>query len=154
YWILPRDRYTGDIHSTQHEGLARTRADQRLAQSLYAVITMLTTFLTAANATHMIAMLTDLGLLASVVVGIASLWGIGQVSARLLEVLLDARLPPLTLNLLTTIVMPWCFLAGFAASHPVAAAIYTCLYGACNGLLTITRGTLPLALFDYRIYGT
>src|SRR5690606_7615580 len=60
----------------------------------------------------------------------------------------------LTLNLLTTIVMPWCFLAGFAASHPVAAAIYTCLYGACNGLLTITRGTLPLALFDYRIYGT
>lgn len=154
YWILPRARYTGDTHSTQHEGLARTHADQRLAQSLYAVITMLTTFLTAANATHMIAMLTDLGLLASVVVGIASLWGIGQVSARLLELLFGARLPPLTLNLLTTIVMPWCFLAGLAASHPVAAAIYTCLYGACNGLLTITRGTLPLALFDYRIYGT
>ena len=27
------------------------------------------------------------------------------------------------------------------------------LYGACNGLMTITRGTLPLALFDFRSYG-
>ena len=31
-------------------------------------------------------------------------------------------------------------------------AVYA-LYGACNGLLTIARGTLPLALFDYRSYG-
>src|SRR3546814_19790084 len=49
--------------------------------------------------------------------------------------------------------MPLCFLACTLAGHPVAAALYTCLYGACNGLLTITRGTLPLALFDYRVYG-
>ena len=153
YWLLPRSRYMGNTRSTQHEGLARTPTDQRLAQGLYALIAMLTTFLTAANSTHMIMMLTDLGLVASAVVGIASLWGIGQVSARLLELLFGSRLPPLTLNLLTAIVMPWCFLAGLAAGHPAAAAIYACLYGACNGLLTITRGTLPLTLFDYRIYG-
>jgi len=50
--------------------------------------------------------------------------------------------------------MPLCFLAGVLAGHPVAAALFAGLYGACNGLLTITRGTLPLALFDYRVYGT
>ena len=32
-------------------------------------------------------------------------------------------------------------------------AVYALAYGACNGLLTIARGTLPLALFDYRSYG-
>ena len=35
-----------------------------------------------------------------------------------------------------------------------AIAAYALLYGACNGLLTITRGTLPLALFDFRSYGS
>ena len=38
------------------------------------------------------------------------------------------------------------------------AVYHTCvafafLYGACNGILTITRGTLPLVLFGHRSYG-
>ena len=154
YLALPRGRYAaGAEQSAERPGLARTPADQRLAQGLYALIAMLANFLTAANATHLIAMLTGLGLAASAAVGISALWGIGQVSARLLELLFGALLHPLMLNLATTVVMPLCFLAGTMAGHPVAAVLYTCLYGACNGLLTITRGTLPLALFDYRIYG-
>jgi len=154
YLALPRGRYGASTeHSAERPGLARTPADQRLAQGLYALIAMLTNFLTAANATHLIAMLTGLGLAAAAAVGISALWGIGQVSARLLELLFGARLHPLMLNLVTTAVMPLCFLAGTLAGHPVAAALYACLYGACNGLLTITRGTLPLTLFDYRVYG-
>ena len=34
-----------------------------------------------------------------------------------------------------------------------AAIAFAFLYGAGNGLLTITRGTLPLVLFDPRTYG-
>nr|WP_255592622.1 MFS transporter [Bordetella sp. BOR01] len=154
YLALPRARYAASTHqAAAGPGLARTPTDQRLAQGLYALIAMLTNFLTAANATHLIAMLTGLGLVASTAVGISALWGIGQVSARLLELLFGARLHPLMLNLAATAVMPLCFLAGALAGHPVAAALYACLYGACNGLLTITRGTLPLTLFDYRVYG-
>ncbi|MBO1114297.1 MFS transporter [Bordetella petrii] len=154
YLALPRGRYAaGAEQAAERPGLARTPADQRLAQGLYALIAMLANFLTAANATHLIAMLTGLGLAASTAVGISALWGIGQVSARLLELLFGGRLHPLMLNLATTAVMPLCFVAGALAGHPVAAALYACLYGACNGLLTITRGTLPLALFDYRVYG-
>jgi len=154
YLALPRSRYAVQADRTaQRTGLARTPADQRLAQGLYALIAMLSNFLAAANATHLIAMLTGLGLAASAAVGIATLWGMGQVSARLLELLFGARLHPLMLNLLTAALLPLCFLAGAMAGHPLAAALYACLYGACNGLLTITRGTLPLALFDYRIYG-
>lgn len=154
YLALPAGRYPAEAaHAGRQPGLARSPADQRLAQALYALIAMLTNFLAAANATHLIAMLTGLGLAASAAVGISALWGIGQVSARLLELLFGARLHPLALNLLTAAVLPLCFLAGTLGGHPVAAALYACLYGACNGLLTITRGTLPLALFDYRVYG-
>ena len=154
YLALPRARYAAPSDPiARRPGLARTLADQRLAQALYALIAMLTNFLAAANATHLIAMLTGLGLVASVAVGVSALWGIGQVSARLLELLFGGRLHPLMLNLCTAALLPLCFLAGTAAGHPIAAALYACLYGACNGLLTITRDTLPLALFDYRVYG-
>ncbi|WP_329957680.1 hypothetical protein [Bordetella petrii] len=142
-----------DGYAAHGPGLARTRRDQRLAQGLYALIAMLTNFLAAANATHLIFMLTGLGLAAAAAVGISALWGIGQVSARLLELLFGGRLHPLMLNLATAAVLPLCFLAGSAAGHPVAAGLYACVYGACNGLLTITRGTLPLVLFDTRSYG-
>lgn len=36
---------------------------------------------------------------------------------------------------------------------PLAAAPFAILYGAGNGLFTIVRGTLPLALFGARNYG-
>ena len=31
--------------------------------------------------------------------------------------------------------------------------VFAFLYGSCNGILTITRGTLPLVLFEHRSYG-
>lgn len=34
-----------------------------------------------------------------------------------------------------------------------AALVFVMAYGAGNGLLTITRGTVPLVLFDHRTYG-
>lgn len=154
YLALPGARHEGSAFpAEQGIGLARSPADQVLAQGLYAVITMLANFLAAANATHLIAMLTGLGLAASGAVAVSALWGVGQVAARLLTLLFGGRIHPLTLNLATTVLMPLCFLTGTLASHPAAAALYAGLYGACNGLLTITRGTLPLVLFDYRVYG-
>lgn len=41
-------------------------------------------------------------------------------------------------------------LAGFSTP---AAGVFAFLYGACNGALTIARGTLPLVLFDPATYG-
>ena len=35
----------------------------------------------------------------------------------------------------------------------LAAALFALLYGAGNGIATITRGTLPLVLFDSKSYG-
>jgi hypothetical protein len=61
---------------------------------------------------------------------------------------------PLDLNLGAAAVLPLCFATGLLSGQLAAAAIaFTLLFGVGNGLLTITRGTLPLVLFDHRVYG-
>jgi Major Facilitator Superfamily len=130
------------------------RGGLSLAGILYAVVTMLTSFLNAAMSAHIVSLLTGLGLALSTAVWIASLRGIGQSSARLGEVLFGARVHPLDLNLLAAGLLPLCLLAGLLSGQLLAAAVaFAFLYGAGNGLLTITRGTLPLVLFDPRTYG-
>ena len=135
-------------------GLARSQGERRLAGALYALIAMLTNFLAAGNAAHLIAILTGLGLAAAAAVGVAALWGVGQFSGRLVDVALGGRLHPLTMTLIVCLLLPLSFALALASDGDVAMlAVYALAYGACNGLLTIARGTLPLALFDYRSYG-
>jgi MFS family permease len=127
----------------------------RLAASLYALIAALTSFLNSGMSAHMIAILAGLGMAAGVAVWIAALRGIGQSSARLCEVLSGSRLDPLTLAVLATGLLPIAFVAGLFGGQLVAAGIaFALLYGAGNGLVTIVRGTLPLALFEPAAYGS
>lgn len=157
YLALPRRRYTAATHTDPGKAataLTRTAAERRLAGTLYAVMAMLTNFLAAGNAAHLFSLLTGLGLATAAAVSVAALWGIGQFAARLGDVLVGARLHPLTLNLAVGLALPLCFLLALVpGGNLYTAAAYTLLYGACNGLMTITRGTLPLALFDFRSYG-
>lgn len=156
YLALPRGRYFAAAGGKDKasSGLARNAAERRLAGVLYALIAMLTNFLAAGNAAHLISLLSGLGLAAAAAVSVAALWGVGQFAARLADVALGSRLHPLTLTLAVCAVLPLCFLlALLSGGNLYATAAYALLYGACNGLLTITRGTLPLALFDFRSYG-
>jgi len=157
YLALPRERYAAPAGAKVKAatGLARSLGERRLAGALYALIAMLTNFLAAGNAAHLISLLSGLGLAAAAAVSVAALWGVGQFAARLADVALGSRLHPLTLTLAVGTVLPLCFLlALLSGGNLYATAAYALLYGACNGLLTITRGTLPLALFDFRSYGT
>jgi hypothetical protein len=103
---------------------------------------------------HMIGVLAGLGVAAAMAVSIASLRGVGQVLARLAEALGVARIHPLDLNLLAASVMVVAFVAALAghAALPMLIA-FSFLYGASNGILTITRGTVPLVVFGDRGYG-
>ena len=157
YLALPRERYAAPAGARDKAatGLARSLGERRLAGTLYVLIAMLTNFLAAGNAAHLISLLSGLGLAAAAAVSVAALWGVGQFAARLADVALGSRLHPLTLTLAVGTVLPLCFLlALLSGGNLYATAAYALLYGACNGLLTITRGTLPLALFDFRSYGT
>ena len=50
--------------------------------------------------------------------------------------------------------MPSSFVIGlYCGGNVTAAAVFALAYGGATGILTITRGTLPLVLFDHRTYG-
>lgn len=154
---IPPGRAATETGPTPHApgmALAEGRPDRRLAQLLYALIVTLTTFLNSGMSAHMIAMLAGLGLAASLAVWVSTLRGVGQSTARLCEVLFGARLHPFALAILATGLLPFCFVAGLFSGASLAAAVgFAFVYGAGNGLVTIARGTLPLALFDHRTYG-
>jgi len=140
--------------STPEDPPPPSRSDERLAGALYAAIAMLTSFLNSGMSAHMIGILAGLGLATSLSVWIATLRGIGQSAARLSGVLFGGRIPPLTLNLVAASALPVCFIAGLFSGGWVAAAVaFAFIYGAGNGIITITRGTMPLVLFDNRRYG-
>jgi MFS family permease len=134
--------------------LARTRRQRAVAGGLYALIATLAGFLNSGISPHLIAILTGFGIAGSLSVWIASLRGVGQSSARVWEILFGGRIHPLTLNLLGVLLLPVCFAAGLLSGRFVGAAIALAfLSGAGNGILAITRGTLPLVLFEPRTYG-
>lgn len=157
---LPRGRFEEHQKSETIEmslllPAATTIKEQRIAGSLYAFIFTLLNFLNSAMSTHMITILAGLGLTAALSVWISTLRGIGQSFARVCEVLFGARLHPTSLTILASALLPLGFIGGlFSGQFLTAALLFAFLFGAGNGLMTITRGTLPLVLFDHNTYGT
>jgi MFS family permease len=83
---------------------------------------------------------------------VGALIGPAQVGARLLEFGLLRRLHPLVPARIAALLHPLGALAFLAFGAP-AAAVFGVLHGAGNGILTIAKGTLPLALFGAAGYG-
>lgn len=140
---------------TSFSPAAVTTKEQWIAASLYALVFTLLNFLNSAMSTHMITLLAGLGLTAALSVWVSTLRGIGQSLARVCEVLFGAQLHPTSLTILASMLLPLGFAIGlFSGQFLAAALLFAFLFGAGNGLMTITRGTLPLVLFDHKTYGT
>jgi MFS family permease len=134
--------------------LMTNRRDIVFVGGLYALIVTVANFLNAAMSSHMIPILSGMGVAGALAVWISTLRGIGQSLARGAEALFGRHLNPLTLNLAACTLLPFAFVVGLLSGRSeVAAMVFAFAYGAANGLLTIVRGTLPLALFDHRTYG-
>jgi predicted MFS family arabinose efflux permease len=78
--------------------------------------------------------------------------GPSQVAARIIEAGWLARYHPLLSARLATLTNPIGVVA-LAFGGPLLAPVFTIFYGAGNGILTIARGTLPLALFGPQGFG-
>lgn len=81
-----------------------------------------------------------------------ALVGPAQVGARLLEAGWLGRFHPLLSARLAMLMNPIGVVA-LVAGGPLLASTFTVLYGAGNGIITIARGTLPLALFGSAGFG-
>jgi MFS family permease len=109
-------------------------------------------FGSGAMAAHLPALLLAVGATATVAVASASLVGAAQVAARLAEFGLLRRFHPLVAARLATLGHPFGALA-LLLFGAAAAPAFAVLHGMGNGLLTIARGTLPLAVFGAAGYG-
>jgi hypothetical protein len=106
----------------------------------------------SAISAHLPPLLKATGASAAAAVAAAALVGPAQVVARLLEFALVRRIHPLISGRFAVSMFP-IGASLLIALGGVAAAPFALLYGAGNGLFTIVRGTLPLALFGERNYG-
>jgi len=111
-------------------------------------------FVPSGLAAHLLAMFGRAGIDASSAVLIGALFGPSQVAARLCELMFASNVHPLIIARLALAMMIAGFglLAVFGFSVPVAIA-FAIMFGAANGLITITRGAVPLALFGAAGYG-
>ncbi|RAI41429.1 MFS transporter [Rhodoplanes roseus] len=111
-------------------------------------------FVPSALSAHLIAMLQRGGIDAATAVTIGMLFGPCQVLARVTEFAFGSREHPLHLARFAIALMVAAFaLLGSAGVSVAAAAAFYVMFGACNGLVTIARGTLPLALFGPHGFG-
>jgi len=111
-------------------------------------------FIPSGLSAHLLAIFERAGIDAGMVVLIGSLFGPSQVAARLCEFIFARNVHPLTIvrfaiALLTlAFVTLWIF--GFSTA---VAVVFAIMFGAANGLVTIARGAVPLALFGPAGYG-
>lgn len=124
----------------------------RFALALLAFVFAATWFNSTAMAAHLPGLLQSAGASAATAIAAGALIGPAQVAARLLEFGLLSRFHPLASARLA------------AGAHPAAAVLlvifggpaayaFAVLHGAGNGILTIAKGALPLALFGAAGYG-
>ncbi len=111
-----------------------------------------TWFVSTAMASHLPRLLEAMGSTPAIAIFSASLVGPAQVAARLIEFTLLRRLSPMIAARLATGLHPIGAIS-LAVFGPVAAIPFVLLHGGGNGMLTIARGTLPLALFGPSGYG-
>jgi MFS family permease len=109
-------------------------------------------FTGTAMAAHLPRLLQDTGLSPAAAVAIAALVGPAQVAARLFDYLVLRHFHPLLASKLATLAHPVGALAILILGAP-AAAFFTLLHGAGHGILSIAKGTLPLAIFGPTDYG-
>jgi MFS family permease len=111
-----------------------------------------TTFIAAAVSAHLPRMLEALGTTPTAAVALGALIGPAQVTARVIEFTLLRQASPMLSAQLAAAMQLLAAILLVTLGAPVAAA-FVILYGGGNGLLTIARGTLPLALFGPAGYG-
>jgi MFS family permease len=111
-------------------------------------------FVPSALSAHLLAIFGRKGIDPETVVLIGTLFGPAQVIARVVELAFGRNVHPLLVAraAVTLLVAAFLLLTLLGVSAPAAAA-FALAFGAANGLITITRGALPLALFGAEGYG-
>jgi len=146
FFLIPRE------HQRGVEQRGATSWDFGKEMILLAYVFAAAWFVTGAMAAHLPALLERMGASTKQAVAASALVGPAQVAARLAEFMIIRHVHPLVSARIAAALHP----AGAALLGAIglpASAAFALLHGAGNGLLTIARGTVPLALFGPLGYG-
>jgi MFS family permease len=150
-WLtIPREGMSAALPQVATE--LPVAASPRGAMPILAFFFAATWFVQGAMAAHLPGLLRAAGASSTAAIAAAALVGPAQVGARLVEFGLLRSFHPITSARIAALLHPMgaAFLVVFGAPGIIAFAV---LHGAGNGMITIAKGTLPLALFGPHGYG-
>ena len=121
---------------------------------LFALIMSLNGFVFGVVSLQMVPLLEAAGLAGATAVWVASLKGHGQFGGRVVEIFFARNLKAMTVARIAIAVVPASLLLLMVARGQLWQLIaFTLLLGASQGVITIVRGAVPLALFGTKGYG-
>ena len=131
------------------EGRARS-----VAIALFALIMSLNGFVFGVISVQLVPLLEAAGLATAAAVWVASMKGVAQFGGRVVEIVFARNLRAITVGRIAVAILPPSLLLLLmgTGSLPMVVA-FTLLMGASQGVITIVRGAVPLALFGAKGYG-
>jgi predicted MFS family arabinose efflux permease len=166
HWFGLRDRDPAQphVHAAASEPNAAALSGQsvpelvagarHLTMALFAVVMSACAFVFGALAVLLPALLEANGVSAAAAVTLAAVKGAAQVGGRFADIVYGQALAPLNLGRIAVGLLPLSFGVFYVCPASFMTALaFTVLFGISNGLVTIVRGAVPLALFGSKGYG-
>lgn len=140
---------SGAPESRVLEGSART-----LAIALFALVMSLNGFVFGIVSVQLVPLLEAAGLATAAAVWLASMKGVAQFLGRIVEIAFGRNLSAMTIGRISIAIVPFSFMLLHLGHGSFALLLmFTLVMGASQGVLTIVRGAVPLALFGAKGYG-
>jgi MFS family permease len=147
-FLLPRPRITAEDKKAQDQPVPIDRT-----MVLLGIAFAFAWIVTGGIAAHCPRILEAAGATPAEAIAASALIGPAQVAARIFEASVLARFHPLVSARLATITHPIGALVVAVSGGGLIAGAFAVLHGLGNGIVTIARGTVPLALFGPQNYG-
>src|SRR5262249_4580969 len=129
----------------------RTRS---IAIVLFALIMSLNGYVFGVISVQLVQLLGAAGLATATAVWVASMKGVAQFGGRVVEILFGRNLRAITVGRIAVGILPVSLLLLVTGTGSLPTMIaFTLLMGASQGVITIVRGAVPLALFGVQGYG-
>lgn len=125
-----------------------------VAMVLFCIVMSGNALVFGVGAVHLVGLIEASGVAVALAVAIASFKGIAQVAGRVWEIVWGYKIPPISMGRLAIGLLPLSFVVLLAGGADwLVAATFTAIFGVSNGLVTVVRGAVPLALFGSKGYG-
>ncbi len=158
-WLgLSRREQATDTEATKapertQDGPALEGRRRKIGIALFALIMSLNGFVFGVVSLQLVPLLEAAGLAGATAVWVASLKGHGQFGGRLVEIFFGKNLKAMTVaRIAIGILPPAMLLLMLAGGEFWLLVTFTLLLGASQGVITIVRGAVPLALFGTQGY--